>query len=250
MSAPTGSLAELLGRMPSPETAERVDAYVREHLPGFVTVLREIPIPPGPGSMSTAEAFWLHRLIADLRPMTIVDSGSATGWSAWVMAAAAPSARVLCFDPYRDPDRLPDGAEFARSDWTSVAADVGRDTLALFDDHVNQRRRVLQAQRAGLVNVVFHDVYRQLTKSTVSLAFVNLLGRAEFLHTFEPLWQADPIFRDTSENPQMYRYLTWLRLAPHPGGRLGPRWTAARQRLADRNPTADERSRMNWRARG
>jgi len=200
--------------------------------------------------MSTAEAFWLFRLVAELRPSTIIDSGSATGWSAWIMAAGAPDARILCFDPYRAPDCLPKRAEFSTSDWTKVAREVGPEAFALFDDHVNQRRRVLQAQRAGLVDVVFHDVYRQLTKSTVSLAYVDLVGRADLVHTFEPLWFVDPMFRDTSANPQMYRYLTWLQLAPHPGGRIRPRLRAVRQRHAYRNPLADPRSRLNWRARG
>jgi hypothetical protein len=200
--------------------------------------------------MSTAEAFWLFRLVAELQPLTVVDSGSATGWSAWVMAAAAPSAHVLCFDPYRRPDRLPANAEFYGRDWASIDGAGGPETFALFDDHVNQRRRVLQAQRSGLVNVAFHDVYRQLTKSTVSLAFIDLIGKAEFIHTFEPLWHVDPIFRDTSTNPQMYRYLSWLQLLPGPGLRIRPRLRAAVQRRAYRNPLADQGSRLNWRARG
>lgn len=244
------TLRDLVVLMPSPDTAERCQRYVREHLPSFKEILRDLPVPPGPGSMSTAEAFWLFRLVAELRPSTIIDSGSATGWSAWIMAAGAPSARILCFDPYRTPDHLPQSAEFFSSDWTTLSRAADPESFALFDDHVNQRRRVLQAQRAGLINVVFHDVYRQLTKSTVSLAFVDLIGRADFIHTFEPLWFVDPIFRDTSANPQMYRYLTWLQLSPHPGMRMRARWIAATQRRAYRNPLANQKSRLNWRARG
>lgn len=244
------SLPELARLMPSPAGAELWQRYVHRHLPEFKELLRRIPLPPGPGSMSTAEAFWLYRLVAELRPSTIIDSGSATGWSAWVMAAGAPRSRVLCFDPYRAPDLLPDNAEFFKTDWTKVVREAGPDALALFDDHVNQGRRVVQGQKAGLVNVVFHDVYRQLTKSTVSLAFVDLIGRADSIHTFEPLWEADPIFRDTSDNPQMYRYLTWLQLSQNPRGWLRARWIAGAQRRAFRNPMADERSRLNWKSRG
>ncbi|WP_328451991.1 hypothetical protein [Amycolatopsis sp. NBC_00438] len=243
-------LSELVKLMPSPDVAVRWQQYVQRHLPKFKHLLGELPVPSGPGSMSIAEAFWLYRLVAELQPSAIIDSGSATGWSAWIMAAGASSARILCFDPYQPPDCLPNQAEFFRSDWTKLAGELGPDTFALFDDHVNQRRRVLQAQRSGLVNVVFHDVYRQLTKSTVSLAFTDLVGRAELIHTFEPLWHVDSIFCDTISNSQMYRYLTWLQLSPHPGLGMRARWVAASQRRAIRNPAADQRSRLNWRARG
>lgn len=244
------SLPELAKVMPSPAGAMLWQRYVHRHLPEFKELLCGLRVSPGPGSMSTAEAFWLFRLVAELRPSTIIDSGSATGWSAWVIAAGAPRSRVLCFDPYRVPDSLPDNAEFFKTDWTRVVRQAGPESFALFDDHVNQRRRVLQAQRAGLVNVVFHDVYRQLTKSTVSLAFVDLIGRADFIHTFEPLWETDPVFSDISENPQMYRYLTWLQLTQNGRGWIRARWIAGTQRHALRNPMADKRSRLNWKSRG
>lgn len=109
---------------------------------------------------------------------------------------------------------------------------------------------MLQARRAGVTDVVFHDVYQVRTKSTVSLAFVDLIGLAERCHTFEPLWFIDPMFMDTSTNQQMYRWLTWLELAPHPGLRLWPRLYATAQRRFLRNPAADEQSQLNWRARG
>jgi predicted O-methyltransferase YrrM len=251
MAADLGdSLRELVTWMPSPEVARRWRAYVERHLEGFTQAMRGVPIPPGAGSMSTAEAFWLFRLVSELRPSAIVDSGSATGWSAFVMAAAAPAARLHCCDPYRQPAALPVAAEYHDRDWTKLRINLPVGTFVLFDDHVNQRRRTLQARRAGISDVVFHDVYRVRTKSTVSLAFVDLVGLAERCHTFDPLWFVDPMFMNTRTNQQMYRWLTWVQLAPHPGLHPLPRLRAVAQRRLLRNPAADERSRLNWRARG
>lgn len=244
------SLSELVTLMPSLEVARRWRTYVERHVPSFARAMRGLPIPPGPGSMATAEAFWLFRLVTELRPPVIVDSGSATGWSAFVMATAAPDARIHCCDPYRQPTALPYAAEYHDRDWTKARVDFLAGTFVLFDDHVNQRRRALQAQRAGITDVVFHDVYPVLTKSSVSVVFADLVGLAERCHTFEPLWFVDPMFEDTSTNRQMYRWLTWLKLAPHPGLRPWPRLSAAAQRRLLRNPGATGGSRRNWRARG
>lgn len=243
------NLVALVSYTPSPAVAARWRDYVTSNLPGFQKALNGIPLAPGSGSMSTAEAFWLFRLLSELQPSCVVDSGSATGWSAFVAASAVPEAEIYLFDPYRRPTLMPPNARYTAKDWTSYGHHFPTDTVALFDDHVNQRRRVLQARRAGLTNVLFHDVYRDLTKSTVSLTFADLIGLVERSHTFEPLWYADPMFTDTSTNPQMYRWLTWLRLTPHVG--FDPhhlaRVVAQRHRL--RNPSATAQAQQNWRAR-
>lgn len=246
---PSDNLLELVGLMPSPSTASRWRTYIQLHLRTFAEMLRKLPLAPGSGSLSTAEAFWLFRLVTELQPHTIIDSGSATGWSAFILAAAAPAAQIHCFDPYRRPALLPSSAEFHGRDWTRCHLGLRAGAFGLFDDHVNQRRRVIEARRAGLTDVVFHDVYRVLTKSTVSLTFVDLIGLVEQSHTFEPLWSIDPIFTDTSVNPQMYRWLTWLRLAPRRDRDLWARLRSSAQRRLARNPGADERSRLNWKAR-
>jgi hypothetical protein len=247
--ASSDSLADLVALMPSPPAARRWQAYVQRHLGSFRQALGELSLPPGQGSISTAEAFWLFRLVSELQPAVVIDSGSATGWSAFVMAAAAPGARIHCFDPYRRPEALPPYAKYYATDWTKTRIALAPNTFALFDDHVNQRLRVLQAQRAGLTDAVFHDVYGSSTKSTVSLAFADLLGLLERIYTFEPLWFADPMFMDTTTNPQMYRWLTWVQLLPRSRFRVTPRLLSAAQRRFVRNPAADKPSQLNWRAR-
>lgn len=132
MAAESGdSLRELVTPMPSPDVARRWRAYVERHLGSFAQVIHELPIPPGSGSMSTAEAFWLFRLVTELQPPVIVDSGSATGWSTFVMAAAAPDASIHCCDPYRQPVALPHAAEYHDRDWTKVRTDFPTGTFVL-----------------------------------------------------------------------------------------------------------------------
>jgi hypothetical protein len=242
-------LDDLMSMLPSPQQARQCAAYVTDHLSDFKATMAAIPISPGPGSISTAEAFWLYRLTRELAPRIIVDSGTATGWSAFILAHAAPAATILCFDPYAEPQALPPSAVFHRGDWTRHAPRTPPPDLALFDDHVNHRLRLRQAQARGVRNVVLHDVYPTLSKSLVSIRFQDLLGLVSRMHTFEPLWAADDIFRDTSSNPQLFRWLTWLSVEP--GSRLGLKGVAlrARQRMAARNPGAAPESRLNWRAR-
>lgn len=242
-------LVQLIGQSPSPESAVRWREYVMQNLPEFRRAVTDIPIPSGPGSLSIAEAFWLFRLVAELRPSAVIDSGSATGWSAFVIAAAAPTARIHCFDPFCAPKQLPPLALHYPCDWTAANVKFPSDTLVLFDDHVNQRRRVRQARRAGIKNVLFHDVYRVLTKSTVSLTFVDLIGLVERAHTFEPLWFTDPIFMETTSNTQMYRWLTWLQLTAYRPFSMRSLIVSAAQRHQLRNPLADNGARRNWGAR-
>jgi hypothetical protein len=244
----TDDLMTLVRLTPSPDVAARWYAYVKHHLPIFRNTLNNIPLVPGPGSISTAEAFWLFRLISELQPSAVVDSGSATGWSAFVIASAAPNAEIYCFDPYRRPELLPPKAHYQDADFTHHRR-FPSGTVALFDDHVNQRRRVLQARRAGIRNVLFHDVYRELTKSVVSLLFADLIGLVERAHIFEPLWHVDPIFTDTATNPQMYRWLTWLQLTSSGWSNRPFIVRSAAQRYRLRNPAANEQARKNWRAR-
>jgi len=245
----TDDLMTLVRCTPSPKIATRWSDYVALHLPGFQSALSSIPIPPGPGSISTAEAFWVFCLMSELQPSIVIESGSATGWSAFVIASAAPHADIHCFDPYRRPELLPPNAHHVSADWTTLKRRFPGGTVALFDDHVNQRRRVLQAKRAKITNVLFHDVYRNLSKSNVSLMFADLIGLAEYIHTFDPLWHVDPIFTDTSTNSQMYRWLTWLQLTDN--SRFAPRAIirTTAQRHLPRNPAASKQARKNWRAR-
>ena len=245
------SFASIVRTMPSPEQYERTTGFVQMRLPEFLNDSARIPIAPGAGSMSTAEAFWLYWLVRELEPTRIIDSGSANGWGAHLLSLAAPDARIHCFDPYREPDSLHGAATYECTDWTSSRLDwKGADTLALFDDHANQGLRARQAYQRGVRNALFHDVYPTLTKSLVSLRFTNLIGVATSSHTFEPLWHIDEVFRNTTSNPQLFRWLTWVELNEHRP--IAPRSALLhlRQRVSLRNPGAAPASRKNWRARG
>ena len=229
--------------MPDPDSHALTKRFVSHHLPDFKSALQTISIAPGRGSISTSEAFWLYVLLRELRPSTIVDSGSANGWTSFVLASASPQSRIHCFDPFRKPDDLPATAVFHSQDWTQ-AGDWPSDTIALFDDHVNHSHRLRQARARRVGEVVFHDVYRTLDRSLASLQFHSLFGRASKVRPFDPIWDADPVFTDRSINRQMYRWLTWVTvdLQRGPTSRL----RTMRIRHQQRNPAADGRARANW----
>lgn len=237
-------LQDLARLMPCPRTHQLWTLYVQRHIPQFVEFLATVPIPQGRGSISTAEAFWLYRLVSELKPGTIVESGSANGWSSFVLAGGAPNANIACYDPHNRPDALPENASYEPSDWTSRRK-WPSDTVAFFDDHCNQRKRLRQVQSAGLKHSVFHDVYNVTDRSLLSLQYLDLLGLAQSIHTFDPIWDEHPTFTDTTLNPQMYRWLTWVEMAPR--GRFDHRAlhrSIGRRRL--RNPWALPESSSNW----
>jgi hypothetical protein len=238
------TLEELTSLMPCPQVHQMWQTYVENNLPRYLAFLPTIPIPQGHGSISLSESFWLFQLVTELRPTTIVESGTATGWSTFVMAGAAPDAKIFCFDPYNRPAALPITATHSSRDWSSHKS-WPVDTFAFFDDHCNQRKRLQQAQHAGLQNAVFHDVYRVRNRSLLSLVYLDVVGLAESLHTFDPIWAANAVFVDTTRNPQMYRWLTWVRVAEKEKGI----WPCAKRcicRRMTRNPWASRASSMNW----
>lgn len=140
-----------------------------------------LPVPPG-GIRAAVETFWnliptapvrqrrggsgfngalqLYVAMRALQPRAVVESGVFRGLTTWVIRQACPEAAILCHDPdlsglrYRDA-----GARYSRRDW-STADLSGIDpaaTVAFFDDHVPQARRVVEARDRGIARLLFDD---------------------------------------------------------------------------------------------
>lgn len=237
---------QLVSARPSAARSAALSDYVTRHCPDFLNLLDRIPIPSGVGTISASEAFWLWRLALETRPAHIVESGTATGWSAWLVGLAAPNSRLTCFDTNRVPDSLPPNATFVKKDWASRPMRLPPGSLTFFDDHVNHRIRLRQACRAGAEYAVFHDNYEARAESVLSLRFCSMPPQAEFVHTFEPLWHCGEVFRAPAYNADMYRWLTLVKLS---AGRQTPAM-AWRRRTATwrvRNPLAPQATRRrNW----
>ena len=105
---------------------------------------------------------WLYIIARSYRPSVIVDSGTFTGASAWALRLGAPEARLLSFDI--DLSRLKsrvDGVEYIEKDWAQFdfsGVDLTR-SLAYFDDHVDQAKRLIESQERGVSIALFDDDY-------------------------------------------------------------------------------------------
>lgn len=140
-----------------------------------------LPAPPG-GIRAAVERFWdliptapvrqrrggsgfngalqLYVAMRALQPRTIVESGVFRGLTTWVIRQACPDAAILCHDPDLSGLRYRDArARYSRDDWSG--ADLsGIDpaaTVAFFDDHVAQARRVIEARDSGIARLLFDD---------------------------------------------------------------------------------------------
>ena len=138
-----------------PQSAERA----RDAVTAFFALYDERPVTDNKGGSGFNDSLWLFVAAAVLRPEVIVESGVFKGHSTWLLRRACPEAEIHCFDPelgnlvYRDPD-----ARYHAGDWIEAEITLaGRPSLAFFDDHMDQARRVLEAHRRGFRHLLFDD---------------------------------------------------------------------------------------------
>ena len=126
----------------------------------FWTLIPTAPVRQRRGGSGFNGALQLYVAMRALAPRTVIESGVFRGLTTWVIRQACPDATIHCHDPdlsglhYRDPQ-----ARYSRADW-SLADWSGLDpagTVAFFDDHVSQARRVIEARALGLERLLFDD---------------------------------------------------------------------------------------------
>lgn len=137
-------------------------ARIRDLVAGFDALYATRPVRETKGGSGYNDSLSLYVLVSLLQPALIVESGVLRGHATWLLRQACPHAGLLCFDPapesrtYSDP-----GARYHGEDWSAVPvsppeAGPGR-ALAVFDDHVNQAKRVREAHDRGFRLALFDD---------------------------------------------------------------------------------------------
>ncbi|HEV7438167.1 MAG TPA: hypothetical protein VGN94_00885, partial [Methylobacterium sp.] len=89
-----------------------------------------------------------------------IESGVFRGLTTWVMRQACPEAEIRCFDPDLSGLQYRDGrARYSSRDWSEAdLSDLDpAATVAFFDDHVAQGRRVVEARARGIGRLLFDD---------------------------------------------------------------------------------------------
>lgn len=137
-------------------TALDVHAAVRQ----FWTLIPTAPVRQRRGGSGFNGALQLYVAMRALAPRTVIESGVFRGLTTWVIRQACPDARIHCHDPdlsglqYRDPGAGYSTADWSLADWSRLDPET---TVAFFDDHVSQGRRVIEARALGLPRLLFDD---------------------------------------------------------------------------------------------
>jgi hypothetical protein len=204
------NLYEIISTLQDPPLKKALDEYARSRLPEFKQVLSAHPLRTNSiGGISICEAFWLYNFVKDLHPSTIIESGTLYGFSLYFLcrARSASGGKVLSFDPFTEP-KLTFGAEYHKDDWVSYQVPPG--AFVFFDDHVDQGRRLMEAKKKGVKHVMFHDNYLNRRHSHTPIRLCDT-SSAQMVYIFDRL-DFDPIFTDTTNNAQTYRWLTYVGL--------------------------------------
>jgi hypothetical protein len=131
---------------------------IAEHVAEFRRLYAGAPITQNNYGMNFPGGLALFVISRCLNPKIIVESGVYRGLSSYLLAKAAPTARIAAFDPrlnevqYRTPR-----VAYHPCDWMQIEIACEGDGLAFFDDHQSQARRVIEAHGRGFRHLIFDD---------------------------------------------------------------------------------------------
>ena len=126
----------------------------------FWDLIPNAPVRQRRGGSGFNGAFQLFVAMRALKPDFVIESGVFRGLTTWVIRQACPLAKIYCHDPdlsglqYRDPEATYSTQDWSRAEWSGI--DPAR-TVAFFDDHVAQGRRVVESHARGLTRLLFDD---------------------------------------------------------------------------------------------
>jgi len=136
------------------------DGDLLESVQDFWDLIPTAPVRQRRGGSGFNGALQLYVLMRALKPDFVIESGVFRGLTTWVIRQACPHAKIFCHDPdlsglhYRDPQARYSTADWSKADWSGL--EPAR-TVAFFDDHVAQGRRVVEAHARGLTRLLFDD---------------------------------------------------------------------------------------------
>ncbi|MCJ2089220.1 hypothetical protein MKK88_25000 [Methylobacterium sp. E-005] len=136
------------------------DGAVIDQVRTFWSLIPTAPVRQRRGGSGFNGALQLYVAMRALRPRFVIESGVFRGLTTWVIRQACPEARIFCHDPdlsglqYRDLQARYSTADWSTAEWSMLDPAT---TVAFFDDHVAQGRRVAEAHARGLTRLLFDD---------------------------------------------------------------------------------------------
>jgi hypothetical protein len=133
---------------------------IRELAETFWHLIPTAPVRQRRGGSGFNGALQLYVAMRVLNPRFVIESGVFRGLTTWVIRHACPQAAIFCHDPdlsglqYRDARASYSREDWSTADWSMLDPAA---TVAFFDDHVSQARRVVEANDRGITRLLFDD---------------------------------------------------------------------------------------------
>lgn len=158
---------------------------IRKEIDPFLKVYIQRPVKWSREGSNLFHAFAQWCLIRMLKPKYIIESGAMLGWGTWMMRqAASKDTHIVVISPqspnvvamsYKRHQKyyidskgtstyLTDASfqDFNAIDWNTLGIDSPekfQQSLVYFDDHQSAYRRLVEAQRAGFIHIMYDDGY-------------------------------------------------------------------------------------------
>jgi hypothetical protein len=128
----------------------------------FLDIYEKRPISNNQWGMRSHGMFFLWYLLKQIQPDLVIESGVYRGQSTWMIAQAAPDAKIIAIDPdLTQRFYVSKNATYRTEDFSllSIEQDSYKTKAAFFDDHQNAYERVMQSTKQNIQHLIFDDNY-------------------------------------------------------------------------------------------
>lgn len=130
---------------------------------GYYTLFEKRPVGHASGGCASNAGLILFVASRPAAPRPIIESGTVKDFSAWVLRSACPGAEIHCFDiTFAELVCSDPTIDHHEHDSTVRDLDVAGsdDALCLFNGHVSQARRIIEAHERSFKRLIFDDNLR------------------------------------------------------------------------------------------
>lgn len=134
---------------------------INEELKNFCKLYENRPIKKNIGGMMFNHAFAIYFILKKTKPDLVIESGVYKGQSTWLIENTVPNAEIICLDidlskrVYISKKAKYSNLDFKFHDFSKIP----KNTLVLFDDHINHMERIKEALFFKIKHVILEDNY-------------------------------------------------------------------------------------------
>jgi len=134
---------------------------ISDNLNSFISLYEKRPIKNNIGGMLFVQMFYFYNLLKTLKPDLVIESGVFKGQSTWLIENTLPSSKIISIDiNLNQREFISKNASYSNIDFKfHNFSKIPKNTLVLFDDHVNHVERIIEANFFGIKYIVLEDNY-------------------------------------------------------------------------------------------